>query len=611
MRLPVSAMLALTLAGLTGARSVAAQGGLETLGGLGQLVGSFFAHTAYVGSVEVSIRKLGARRPRVQLHGFSVALPSGAEWYMASSNALTATTVQTVWFVKDPHRFTAWAKRAHIAAHPTSLIARLQFYGGAAASDFASLVRTKKTAEYTTAGVRVLSVETRLVPIAELQCAEYEGRVIDRRAPVGFVEQPFLESVGGRVCAHPDAPWLAVDIGFARRSPEATPSPPDPAERAFIESLGFEPFQGPVIEDLLLMGPEGRSRGSHRAAAIEALAVRDGTLWVLHRPAREKAAGGSATGTSAESAAGAPASRLLSRFDRGSNLVTEIRVEDRQVDPAASGTQAAAAPSVGTAGRAVWVIAGHRVVRVDASTNAALEEVAVRCPPGLVPAYFPLRAGNFGVWLACRTRVTGKKGSSRESPGALRRLDRALPAADADIALPATPGRMHGDSRRAWVSDAESSPRKQCRVHEIDVGATRLVRTVVLGSFECSAVAVAGDDAWLIRGPMDRAKVLKVDLQTGRILATIPLARGRYVTELAVGRDTVWVSMGAGWDSPPRTGDFGSTGVLVTIDRAAGHVKRTVPTGVTSRLIAVEDDTAWLYDWDGAIVRVRDPRRLP
>jgi hypothetical protein len=162
-----------------------AQGALGGVGGLGELIGSFVTRQAYVGSTRVTLLQLRDPTPRLALHGFSIATPAAAGWYLAYPEPSRADVVQAVWFVKDPHRFTAWAKGNRIPARPLSLMATLRFYGNTSAGGFPSRLKELKTAEWTAGGVRVLALETRPMRLSNVECAEYEATLVDRRAPFG------------------------------------------------------------------------------------------------------------------------------------------------------------------------------------------------------------------------------------------------------------------------------------------------------------------------------------------------------------------------------------------------------------------------------------------
>jgi len=353
------------------------------------------------------------------------------------------------------------------------------------------------------------------------------------------------------------------------------------------------------------MGTSLRPRRTQDTVRIDGIAVADGALWVFHSP---ETRGLSSTPPNRPPAAGRPAATgVLSRFDLASSrFVARTPIEDPGIDSAGS-PACGTGRAVGTAGSAVWVALWLHVFRVDPKTNAIAQEIAVTCPAAMHSTPRPFRPGRFGVWLACGSEPR-RKGSSNELRGALRRVDTDSAAVVADILLPSTPGEMYEDMDRVWATE-DVYGRKQCWLNEIDLGASRVVRSVLLGSFECRKVVVAGGEAWMLRGPIRRGVIVKVDIATGTIRATIRLPEDRYATDVAVAGDTVWVSMAPRWQSPPMTGDFGSTGVLVTIDRPTGRTRRIIPTGVTTRLAAVDGDTAWLYDSSGAIVRVRDRGR--
>lgn len=507
-------VLALIMLGAARPRSIAAQGAASAIGGLGELVGSFRPRNAYVGSVRVSLRQLAKARPRVQFHGFSVTPPAGAGWFLASSPEATADIVQTVWFVKDPHRFSAWAKGNRIDSRPRSVSERLRFFGRSDPGHFESRVRMAKVAEWNAAGVQMLALDTRPLSAADVECAEYEGRVIDRRAPPGFVEHPFLVVFRGRVCPHPAAPWLTVDIGHASRSLQSDPAAvADPAEAAFVTSLMFEAFHGPVVEQVLLLDSPERPLAAGNTFWMGGTVLAPGALWVDHRP------------------------DTLTRIDLAAGrIVAQVPV---------SGTV------VGGAENGVWLTGDHEAWRVDAATNTVARHVILTCPTGMAQSG-PLQAGRYGVWLACANPKDGKRSST------------PLPA-------------------------------------------LLLIRTLMLGSFACRYVAVAGDEAWILREAKGRAEIAKVDLTAGRVVAALPLPKNRFALGLAIGSDAVWVSTTTRLDGQPGGGDIGSTGGLIIVDRATARMRGgLVPTGTANRLIGVEGDTGWLYDSEGAVFKVRE-----
>jgi hypothetical protein len=552
-----------------------AQGALGGVGGLGELIGSFVTRQAYVGSTRVTLLQLRDPTPRLALHGFSIATPAAAGWYLAYPEPSRADVVQAVWFVKDPHRFTAWAKGNRIPARPLSLMATLRFYGNTSAGGFPARLKELKTAEWTAGGVRVLALETRPMRLSNVECAEYEATLVDRRAPFGFDEQPFLVTVSGRACPHPDAPWLTVDLAHASRTPEGQPAPPaDPAGQTFVQSLMLDPLRGPIVEDILMLDRVERPRPRDNPFSIDGAIAGGGALWVSHR------------------VAGQLPGILLSRIDMTSNtVVAQIPVQG---------------PVTGIMSDRVWVATKDRAWRIDPAASTAMEEIRLTCAPREFWSSYSSSfvAGEFGVWLACSSPAQGKKHPSFNLPGFLKRLDVETGRPVAEIELPRPLEMVIGDARRIWARDVD---RTTCRLHEIDPATNRLVRTLVVGRFECNDLAVAGDEAWMTRKV--RTEIIKVDLIAGRIMGAVTLAGGRLATDLAVTGDAVWVSTAPEFDlfgAPP-----GSLGVLLRIDRSRAQASRTmIPTATADRLIGVQGETVWLYDRAGAIIKVREQRPM-
>jgi hypothetical protein len=560
-----------------------AQGGLETLRGLGELVGSFVAHDAFVGPTPLQLRRLRDGRSRLHLQGFSVDPPAGAAWYSASSLHSRATVIQTAWFVKDPHRFTSAAKRDRIPARPLSLVAKLEFYGRPTENDFPQRVKQAKTDEWMSESVQVLALETRSVRVANIPCAEYEARLLDRRAPPGFTEQPFLVTLVGRACPHPDAPWLTVDVSGARRTPEGeSPAAGDATEETFVRSLEFDALgDGPIVEDVLLLDRGERPQAKSSGVWVEGTVLADGALWVSHRVRTPRT----------------DVSRVLSRIDTASNQLTSRLAVRGAV--------------VGVSGHLVWVFGEGAAWRLDPGAANGANEVRITCSPGVLSPFRPFHAGSYGVWLGCTSLDEGKR-AARDVRGFLRRIEPLTGAPIVEVALPRPPGHIQGNLQLAWVSETTGDLRdKACRVHAIDTVANRVVRTVVMGSSACRHIVIAGDDAWMVRDVKGRDEIAKVDLVSGRIVVAIPLPKDRLALGLAVGRDLVWVSTTTAVDTTSGA-QLGSLGGLVRIDRATARLTGTMlPTGTTDRMIGIEGNAVWLYDSEGAILKVRTRRAVP
>jgi hypothetical protein len=120
-------------AGLFGLPALASQTGLDAIGGIGSLIGSFFEKgQTYVGPTQVDLFRIRSPRARIQLHGFygfSVQAVTGEGWLLGKPRESEGDIIQEVWFVRDPHRFGVWAKTSRIPSRPTAAIARLRAYG--------------------------------------------------------------------------------------------------------------------------------------------------------------------------------------------------------------------------------------------------------------------------------------------------------------------------------------------------------------------------------------------------------------------------------------------------------------------------------------------------
>ena len=99
---------------------------------------------------------------------------------------------------------------------------------------------------------------------------------------------------------------------------------------------------------------------------------------------------------------------------------------------------------------------------------------------------------------------------------------------------------------------------------------------------------------------------MKFDLTSGRSVYSVKLPKGRFALGLAVAGDAVWVSTMPSADSDVAGLQLGSEGGLVRFDRTTGAmVGRMLATGTANRLIGAADNRVWLYDSEGAIMRVR------
>jgi hypothetical protein len=567
MRISPSLVVLIILIG-GGPASLRAQGGLEALGGLGGLVGSFISRDAYVGSVQVSLLQLRTGQARVSLHGFSMNPPAGPGWYIAFPLQSRPDVVQTIWFVQDPHRFTIWGKHGSIRSRPRTFMIALQYYG-ASAGDFAARVRDAKSAEWRVEGIQVLSLDAHAVQVANVSCAEYTARLIDRRVPYLYHEQPFVVTLAGRACPHPDAPALTVDVSQSVRSVAGeTPPAADSGLDGFLRGVSLDAFHGPTVERIARLDNSASARGKDESFRVTGVGLGDGVVWITHQIAKQP--------------------MLLSRVDSTSGeLIAQIPVEGALA---------------GVTGQGVWITRDSNVWRVDPALNKVAEKMAIECSPHVLA--HALQAGDFGMWFGCRTVEVVIKKSSPDPSGFVRRLDPATGSAAPEIELRGPLFEMRGTNRTAWALTAPPA-RTANSLAEIDPETNRLIRTIDLGTKPGRYMEVAGNEAWMVRSAKDQEEVIKLDLDAGSIAAVVSLPRGRRVRGLAIAADTIWVSTDRDWD-PRESVTLGSAAGLLRINRSKPALQGSlIPTGTAARVIGLRDGILWLYDNEGTILCVR------
>jgi hypothetical protein len=560
--------------------TVSAQGGVEVFAGIGELIGSFRRAPAVdIGTTRVAVQKLGEKRPRARLQGLSVDPPAGNGWYVAYPLNTDADVVQAVWFVNEPYqRIVPSSADRRTPPRPPVLAARLQFYGKEGDSDFLARFRRAKAREWDAPGVTVIAFQARVVPAAETNCADYDASLIDRRGAGGAQSQAFSLTITGRACRHPGAPWLTIDVDATYRLTEREPRPAaNPAWDAFVRSLTVDAFNGPIVEDVLLLGTAERptADGSNRFWIEDAFLGASG-VWVSRRPAGPHTIGAG----------------VLSHIDPlSSRLVAQMPL---------TGVLR------GISGDAVWVTAGGVASRVDASSHTDAPQVQLQCSPREIPYYarLTLTAGDYGLWLACRIPAFVTP-DSVSVPGFLRRLDASTGEQVAEIELPRPAREMSGDGHRAWILDVDSETGKRCRLYAIDLDTNRLLRTIELGAFSCRELHATGEEAWLSRTVKKQEEIVKVDLTTGRVAAVVPVASRRRLWDIAIADHVVWASTSP--ESDFEGTSLGSAGGLMRVDRTTGRAGPfLIPTGAANRIIGVQGTAVWLHDGEGAVLKVRD-----
>ena len=268
----------------------------------------------------------------------------------------------------------------------------------------------------------------------------------------------------------------------------------------------------------------------------------------------------------------------------------------------------------GLSGDGVWVSGGSMAVRVDAANHTAAPRFQLQCSPWELSYDFrqlTLTAGDYGVWLSCQTPGDGKR-EPVTLPGHLRRLDplTGAPVGEiGEIELPRPAREISGDAHLAWaLEDVDTKTGKnRCRLYAIDLDVSRLRRTIELGAFSCRQLHATADDAWLLRTVKSHEEIIKVDLAAGRIAVVIPVPGGRLPLGLTIADDVVWVATSLEW--PSRDTSLGSAGGLMRIDRTTGRAGPSlIPTGSADRIIGARGTDVWLYEREGAIVKVHDER---
>jgi hypothetical protein len=557
MRISRSVVFLIILIG-GGPASLRAQLGLEAIAGLGGLIGSFTSRDAYVGSVQVSLLPLRAGQTRLSLHGFSMNPPAGTGWYVAFPLQSRPDVVQTMWFVQNPHRFTIWGKHGSIRSRTRTLMIALQYYG-ASAGDFAARVRDAKSAEWKVEGIQVLSLDAHAVQVANVSCAEYTARLIDRRVPYLYHEQPFVVTLAGRACPHPDAPALTVDVSQSVRSVAGeTPPAADSGLDSFLRGVSLDAFRGPTVERTARLDNSASPREKNESLRVTGVALGDGVVWITHQIGKQP--------------------MLLSRVASTSGeLIAQIPVEGALA---------------GVTGQGVWITRESNVWRVDPALNAVAQKMAIECAPGVLTRAF--WAGDFGLWFGCRTVVL--------------RLDPATGGVAAEIELRGPLFEMRGTNRTVWAL-TEPRVRTANSLVEIDPATNRLIRTIDLGTEPGRYLEVSDNEAWMVRSAKGHEEVIKLDLNAGSIVAVVPLPRGRRVHGLAIAADTIWVSTDRDWD-PRESVTLGSAAGLLRIDRSKPALKGSlIPTATAARVIGLRDGILWLYDDQGTILCVRSSDR--
>lgn len=535
------------------------QGGLAGLSGLGDLTRSFFAHDAYVGSRRFYLFHIRSR-DRVQLTGFSVATVEGDGWFRAATNdAWLTESIQEIWFVKNAHRFTAWANRHRIPSRPTTVFARLRYVGLPGESSWRTHVEAFKRRELERHNL--LMLETSKITMAGAACAHYSAAIIDRSVPSEFDEQPFEVAENGTVCPHPDAPWLAVEVGHTqRRAPGENAGPPAPELGAFMDSLQFRSLQPPVVADV-----------HHPTLPATALKI---TLAVA---------------------------RARSDSSEGPDRDAQVTAPDFALGQVAQyeGGIAAEAPN------AIWLASSAGTVqRIDLPSGESPVQHAAACERHPLSHPFKLTAERHGVWMGCIF-----EDADRDTPQKVygfTRLDPTTGSAIATVPVAGGPVDLHTAESGIWALEQPIRIEESCRLHVIDSRTNRIARTMPLRkSTSCRLLLVEDDGLWITRG-LVREQLANIDLSTGTVRTAIDVPEGLSVADLVVADQTgFWLAVRVNTYDGRAMAAFGTHGGLLRIDRRTNQISGNfVPTGLAHSYAGSVGDDVWLSDFRRTIARV-------
>jgi len=535
--------------------------GLEGVGALGGLIGSFFARDAYVGSQQFDLFQRTRSQAPVQLEGFSIQPVEGEGWFRGVPGGFerpAADLLQEVWFIKDAHRVSIWAKKDRIRVRPVTAFARLQYYGQPADSRLPDLVERRKRQQLQDAKVEIVTLEASAANVAGAACARYSAAMVDRRVPPEFTEQAFDVVAAGIVCLHPDAPQLAIEVGHSQRRPHGDTAPLDaPGLSTFLGSLRLTPLHRPFVSEL---------RVPHEAATTSGAALAGKSVWLS-------------------------AKWRVSRLDLELNPIGQY--EDRSIF--------AVAPS------AIWLTSrSGGISRVDALSGETTVDRPSICRP-FDARIFSMTSEQHGVWMACSSEEAAP-GEKKEQGGTLKRLDPETGSIVATIPLAAR--GLHATHDGLWAVEAVDWG-DRCRVHRVDSLANRIVKSIPLAkSWSCELLAVEKDGLWIIRSSNDGDRIIYIDARTGGVQTEIAVPKGLRISGLvSLDDSSLWLSAWVETSDRRYVAAYGTYGGLLQLDRRTHHVGgRLIPTGRVDRAVGRVGDSAWLYDaFTGTVMRVSMP----
>jgi Tol biopolymer transport system component len=156
----------------------------------------------------------------------------------------------------------------------------------------------------------------------------------------------------------------------------------------------------------------------------------------------------------------------------------------------------------------------------------------------------------------------------------------------------------------ASVDNANSGPNDHLLVR-IDPTTNEVAESIPLP--EAGDLAVGDGSVWVLSHVVSGGAVLRLDLSTGEIAATIPV--GDQLSNIAVGQGTVWVTRTTE-GTPP-------SGEVVRIDSATNQIVDRIPvSGGWPRDVVIGDGSVWVYGhsrlaedgWEASSLWRIDPR---
>ena len=237
----------------------------------------------------------------------------------------------------------------------------------------------------------------------------------------------------------------------------------------------------------------------------------------------------------------------------------------------------------------VWVANGgdQTLVRVDPAAKQVVDRIGL----GRIPTQ--LAYGRGALWVASAIGDRGVVSRVDPASRAVVGSDTVRVGARQDAFAPPTPSALAVGAAGVFTNDLHS------RLWWLMDG-DRGVRTLDLGAAHTvDGVAVNADTAWIASGADDR--VLRVDMLTERVVASIPIAavaqaRAASPYGIAIGDGAVWV-----------TGAL--SGSVSRIDPTLNAVTATIKVGSRPTRLAIGEGGVWVLNaGDGTVTRI-DPAR--